>query len=160
MALSEIAAGQSRDPFMHTRGHPRSDDVLAAISKRCSRPTFRAAQSGFTVAAALAAAAQVQGISSSMHEAGHRLTSFPSTSVIHASGSTAFNLQVSMSDAAVAQLSAPRSWPAKRAFLRLCRALHKRNYAQVRIMRSCRAACAESPVDGPSLNAPSRSSCT
>jgi hypothetical protein len=49
----------------------------------------------------------------------------------------------------IAQLAPPSSLPAKRAFLRLCRALHKRNYAQVRIMRSCRAPCAESPVDRP-----------
>jgi hypothetical protein len=84
-----------------------------------------------------------------MREVGHKLTSLASTSVIQASGSTQFNLQVSISDAIIAQPSAPRSWPANSAFLRLCRALHKRNYAQVRIMRSCRAPCAESPVDRP-----------
>jgi hypothetical protein len=37
------------------------------------------------------------------------LTSLVSTSVIHASGSTALSLQVSTSDAMVAQFSAPRS---------------------------------------------------
>jgi hypothetical protein len=73
-----------------------------------------------------------------MREAGHRLTSLVSVSVIQASGSTALSLQVSTSEAILAQFSAPRSWPAKRAFLRLCKALHNRNYAHVRIMRSCR----------------------
>jgi hypothetical protein len=73
-----------------------------------------------------------------MRDAGQRLTSLVSVSVIQASGSTAFNLQLSTSDAIIAQFWAPRSWPAKSAFLRLCKALHNRNYAQVRIMRSCR----------------------
>src|SRR5262249_4881118 len=60
--------------------------------------------------------AYAHGISSSIRDAGHRLTSLVSTSVIHASGSTQFNLQVSMSDAAIAQFCAPMSWPAKSAF--------------------------------------------
>ncbi len=71
-----------------------------------------------------------------MRDAGHRLTSLVSTSVIQASASTALSLQVSTSEAILAQFSAPRSWPAKRAFFRLCKARHKRNYAHVRIMRS------------------------
>ena len=74
-------------------------------------------------------AGQAHGINSSMREAGHRLTSFVSTSVIHASGSTPFNLQVSMSVAAIAQLAAPISWPANKAFLRLCKSLHNRKNA-------------------------------
>src|SRR5262245_25334613 len=59
------------------------------------------------------------GISSSIRDAGHRLTSLVSASVIHASGSTLFNLQVSMSEAAIAQFCAPTSCPAKSAFLRV-----------------------------------------
>ena len=53
------------------------------------------------------AAAQAQGISSSMRAAGQRLTSFVSTSVVQASGSTPLSLHVSNSDAMVAQFSAP-----------------------------------------------------
>ena len=54
-----------------------------------------------------AAAVQAQGISSSMREAGQRLTSFVSTSVVQASGSTPLSLHVSNSDAITAQFSAP-----------------------------------------------------
>ena len=44
---------------------------------------------------------------SSMRDAGHRLTSFVSTSVSQASGSTAFSSHVSSSDAIIAQFVAP-----------------------------------------------------
>src|SRR5215467_413447 len=52
------------------------------------------------------------GISSSIRDAGHRLTSLVSTSVIHASGSTQFNLQVSMSMAGEeCVFSCQSNWP-------------------------------------------------
>ena len=96
-----------------------------------------------------------------MREAGTvQLTSLVSVSVDQACGSTPFNLQVSRSDAIIAQFIPPWSWPAKSAFFLLCKALHRRNYAQVRIMRSCRAACADSPVDMLDPDAVSRSNCT
>ena len=56
--------------------------------------------------------------------------------VNHTCGSIAFILQVSISEAMMAQFSAPASWPAKRAFLRLCRGLHNRNYAHPLVMCS------------------------
>lgn len=95
-----------------------------------------------------------------MREAGQRLTSLVSVSASQACGFTALSLAVSISEAMIAQFAPPSSLPAKSAFLRLCRGLHNRNYAQVRIMRTCRAPCAESPVDGRDLDALARSSCT
>ena len=59
----------------------------------------------------------------------------------HAWGSTPFILQVSMREAMTAQFSAPASWPAKRAFLRLWRPLHNRNYAHPLIMCSSLRRC-------------------
>jgi hypothetical protein len=92
-----------------------------------------------------------------MRAIGQRLTSLVSVSLSHACGLTRLSLQVSISDAMIAQLAPPSSLPANNAFLRLCRALHKRNYAQVRIMRSCRCqqsrersfapVCAMAPFD-------------
>jgi hypothetical protein len=54
-----------------------------------------------------------------MREAGQRLTSLVRTSVVQASGSTRLSLQVSKSDAIIAQPAAPRSCPANNAFLRV-----------------------------------------
>ena len=53
-----------------------------------------------------------------MREAGQRLTSLVKVSVSQACGLTSFNLQVSTSDAMIAQLAPPSSEPANRAFLR------------------------------------------
>ena len=54
-----------------------------------------------------------------MRAAGQRLTSLVSVSVSHACGFTALSLQVSTSEAMIAQLAPPSSLPAKSAFLRL-----------------------------------------
>ena len=54
-----------------------------------------------------------------MREAGQRLTSLIRVSVNQACGLTSFNLQVSMSEAMIAQFTPPSSEPANRAFLRL-----------------------------------------
>ena len=70
-----------------------------------------------------------------------------STSVRYASGSTPLSLQVWIKVLAIAQRRAPASEPANNEFFLLCKALHKRNYAHLRIMRRCPATCADSPVD-------------
>src|SRR5512132_1434786 len=58
-------------------------------------------------------------MSSARRRFGQPLTRRVSTSATQASGFTLCNLQVSISEASTAQFSAPRSWPAKSAFLRL-----------------------------------------
>ena len=94
---------------------------------------------------------------SSIFEAGQPLTSLVSVSASQACGFTRLSLQVSISEATIAQLAPPSSLPAKSAFLRLCRSLHNRNYAQVRIMRSCRDRPARMPVERSVTFVPSRS---
>src|SRR5512144_1971371 len=64
-------------------------------------------------------ACQAQGVSSATRRFGQPFTSLVSTTASQASGFTPCNLQVSISEASTAQFSAPRSWPANRAFLRL-----------------------------------------
>src|SRR5512147_2153430 len=80
----------------------RSRAVHAATRSRVFRPAF-----------------QAQGMSSARRRFGQPLTRRVSTSASQASGFTLCNLQVSISEASTAQFSAPRSWPAKSAFLRL-----------------------------------------
>ena len=121
------------------------------LRKRCPAPTLTG-QVGIL--------AWAQGMRSPIFDAGQPLTSLVRVPASQACGFTSLSLQVSISEAMAAQLVAPSSLPAKSAFFRLCRSLHNRNYAQVRIMRSWLAVCAESPVDRPELNASSRSSCT
>ena len=96
-------------PFV---GHAMAVQALMSIfGKRASHPTSASPHACFTKA---------QGMSSSMRDAGvEQLTSLVSVAVIQASGSTELSLHVSMSDAIIAQLCAPSSWPAKSAFLRL-----------------------------------------
>ena len=65
------------------------------------------------------AACQAQGVSSARRRFGQSSTSLVSTSASQASGFTPCSLQVSISEASTAQFSAPRSWPANSAFLRL-----------------------------------------
>lgn len=55
---------------------------------------------------------------SSISEAGQPLTSLVSVSASQACGFTALSLQVSMSEATIAQLAPPSSLPAKSAFFR------------------------------------------
>src|SRR5437763_11071914 len=62
---------------------------------------------------------QRQGVSSAMRLLGQLLTSLVSTSVRYASGLTWCSLQVSISEASIAQFSAPSSLPANRAFFLL-----------------------------------------
>ena len=90
------------------RGPPTGYIFRGIHRKRASHPTLTVIHTDFAV--------QAQGMSSSMRDAGQRLTSFMSTSVVQASGSTRFSLQVSRSDAIIAQPAAPRSCPANRAF--------------------------------------------
>lgn len=52
-----------------------------------------------------------------------------------ASGSRLFIFAVCSSVAMVAQVRPPPSLPAKSEFFRLCKGLHKRNYAKLLIMR-------------------------
>ena len=54
-----------------------------------------------------------------MREAGQRLTSLVSVSASQACGFTPLSLQVSISEAMIAQLAPPSSLPANSAFLRL-----------------------------------------
>jgi len=54
-----------------------------------------------------------------MRASGQRLTSLLSVSVSQACGLTSLSLQVSISEAMIAQFVPPSSEPAKRAFLRL-----------------------------------------
>src|SRR6516225_7077161 len=60
--------------------------------------------------------AQRQGVNSAIRLLGQLLTSLVSTSVRYASGLTPCSLQVSTSEASIAQFSAPSSLPANRAF--------------------------------------------
>lgn len=55
-----------------------------------------------------------------------------------ASGSRLFIFAVCSSVAMVAQVRPPPSLPAKSEFFLLCKPLHKRNYAKLRIMRRYR----------------------
>jgi hypothetical protein len=59
-----------------------------------------------------------------------------------------------------AQFSAPSSLPANREFFLLCKPLHKRNYAHLRIMRRCRVTGAASPVDRAICGALLATNCT
>jgi hypothetical protein len=59
-----------------------------------------------------------------------------STSVRYAIGSTPFSFAVWISVIAIAPCRAPPSLPANKAFLRLWKAFHSRNYVQSQIMRS------------------------
>ena len=68
----------------------RIRDLALFNRKRASHPTLTAGYADF--------AAYAHGINSSMRDAGHRLTSLVSTSVVQAKGSTRFSLQVSNSE--------------------------------------------------------------
>src|SRR4051794_34225341 len=75
---------------------------------------------GFWFAAAdYCAVDQPQGVSSAIRLLGQLLTSLVSTSVRYASGLTPWSLQLSISEASIAQFSAPSSLPANRAFFLL-----------------------------------------
>jgi len=76
--------------------------------KRANLPTSSRSQACLT---------QAQGISLSMRDTGQRMTSLASTSVVEANGSTAWSLQVSRSEAIIAQPSAPLSWRANQALM-------------------------------------------
>jgi hypothetical protein len=76
--------------------HPRVQRCSPVRTERVARATI---------------AAQAHGRSSSRRLLGQRLTSFVSTSASHACGSMLFSLAVSMSEARMAQFTAPPSWP-------------------------------------------------
>jgi hypothetical protein len=59
-----------------------------------------------------------------------------STSANQANGSTSFGFAVWISVVAMAQCRPPLSAPAKKASLRLCPCVHKRNYPHLRVMYS------------------------
>src|SRR5260370_37460652 len=65
------------------------------------------------------AVGQPQGVSSAIRLLGQLWTSFVSRSVRYVSGLTPCSLQVSISEASIAQFSAPSSLPANRAFFLL-----------------------------------------
>ena len=85
-------------------------------------------------------------MSSSTRLLGQRLAMRSRVWVIQAWGSTSFILAVVMSVAMVAQVRPPPSDPANRAFLQLCKSLHKRNYVKHRIMRRYRGGSSTAAV--------------